>query len=96
MLGQAHVAGQESGRLLQWGPAPAQPASCRPAPPSRPLSHQLCQTSRGIGKALREAGAGGPKDTLAFLLVTGSNFQCIFQALVMTEVFMPFLSTQEY
>lgn len=46
--GQAHLGrtgGWEAGRLLQSGPAPAQPAySPRP---SRPGSHQFCQTSKG-------------------------------------------------
>lgn len=38
-------------------------------------------------------GSRKARDTPSFLLVTGSNFQHILQALVMTEVILPFLST---
>lgn len=95
MLGQAHVGwtgGREARRLLQSRLAPAQPASSRPTPPSHPLSHQLCQTSRGNWERTVWGRGGETEDTPSFLLVTGSNFQYTFQALVMTEVIMPFLA----
>ena len=60
--------------------------------PSHPVSHRLCETRNGHweravwGRVVR----WWKRDTPSFLLVTGSNFQHIFQALVMPEV----LSTQ--
>lgn len=62
-------------------------------PPSLPPINWV-KPVEGIGKRLCGARVGA-EDTPSFLLVTGSYFQYIFQALVMPEMIMLFLSTQE-
>ena len=73
--GRGAWAGQDA---VTFTPAPG-PAGFLPPllcahMPLRPLSHQLGQTSRGIGKWPRGAGVGRRRDTPSFLLVTHLTF----------------------
>lgn len=82
-------AGQEAGRpggCCNQGQRLLSQLTAHAPPALAPISS--VKPAKGIGKGLSGAGWEG-EDTPSFLLVTGSSFQHIFPALVMTEVAVP-------